>query len=98
MARESFQDPEIGELMNQVFVSVKVDREERPDIDKVYMTACQMIIGTGGWPLTIILTPDLKPFFAGTYFPKESGNRGAGLRDLILNVNDLWENNRADLV
>jgi uncharacterized protein YyaL (SSP411 family) len=57
-----------------------------------------MIIGTGGWPLTIILTPDLKPFFAGTYFPKESGNRVSGLRDLILNVNDLWENNRADLV
>ncbi len=98
MARESFQDPEIGQLMNQVFVSVKVDREERPDIDSVYMTACQMITGTGGWPLTIIMTPDLKPFFAGTYFPKESGGRGAGLRDLILNVNDLWNNSKNELL
>lgn len=98
MARESFQDPEIGDLMNQIFVSVKVDREERPDIDSVYMTACQMITGSGGWPLTIIMTPDLKPFFAGTYFPKESGGRGAGLRDLILNVKDLWDNNKNDLL
>ena len=98
MARESFQDPEIGDLMNQVFVSVKVDREERPDIDSVYMTACQMITGSGGWPLTIIMTPDLKPFFAGTYFPKESGERGAGLRDLILNVKDLWDNKKDDLL
>ncbi|MCC7563718.1 MAG: thioredoxin domain-containing protein [Methanobacterium sp.] len=98
MARESFQDPEIGQLMNQVFVSVKVDREERPDIDSVYMTACQMITGTGGWPLTIIMTPDLKPFFAGTYFPKESGGRGAGLRDLILNINDLWNDQKHELL
>ena len=97
MARESFQDPEIGKIMNKVFVSVKVDREERPDIDSVYMAACQMITGTGGWPLTIIMTPDLKPFFAGTYFPKESGSRGAGLKDLILNVNDLWNNRKQDL-
>lgn len=98
MARESFQDPEIGKLMNQVFVPVKVDREERPDIDNVYMTVCQMMTGSGGWPLTIILTPDLLPFFAGTYFPKESGGRGVGLRDLILNVNDLWENKREDVL
>jgi uncharacterized protein YyaL (SSP411 family) len=84
--------------MNQVFVSVKVDREERPDIDSVYMTACQMITGTGGWPLTIIMTPDLKPFFAGTYFPKESGGRGAGLRDLILNINDLWNDQKHELL
>ncbi len=98
MARESFQDPEIGELINQVFVPVKVDREERPDIDSIYMTVCQMITGSGGWPLTIIMTPDLKPFFAGTYFPKDTGPRGTGLRDLILNVHDLWENKREDLL
>lgn len=97
MARESFQDPEIGKIMNQTFVSVKVDREERPDIDSVYMAACQMITGTGGWPLTIIMTPDLKPFFAGTYFPKDSGSRGSGLRDLILNVDDLWNNRKDEL-
>ena len=96
MARESFQDPEIGELMNQVFVSVKVDREERPDIDSIYMTVCQMITGSGGWPLTIIMTPDLKPFFAGTYFPKESGLRGVGLKDLILNIKDLWGTKKDD--
>ncbi len=98
MARESFQDPEIGDLMNQVFVSVKVDREERPDIDSVYMTVCQMITGSGGWPLTIVMTPDLKPFFAGTYFPKESGVRGAGLKDLILNIKDLWETKKDELL
>lgn len=97
MAHESFQDPEIGKIMNQTFVSVKVDREERPDIDSVYMAACQMITGTGGWPLTIIMTPDLKPFFAGTYFPKDSGSRGSGLRDLILNVDDLWNNRKDEL-
>ncbi|EKF86441.1 thioredoxin domain-containing protein [Methanobacterium formicicum] len=98
MARESFQDPEIGDLLNQVFVPVKVDREERPDIDSVYMTVCQMITGSGGWPLTVIMTPDLKPFFAGTYFPKDTGPRGTGLRDLILNVRDLWDNKRGELV
>lgn len=97
MAHESFQDPEIGKIMNQTFVSVKVDREERPDIDSVYMAACQMITGTGGWPLTIIMTPDLKPFFAGTYFPKDSGSRGSGLRDIILNVDDLWNNRKDEL-
>jgi len=98
MARESFQDPEIGQLINQVFVPVKVDREERPDIDSVYMMVCQMVTGSGGWPLTIIMTPDQKPFFAGTYFPKDTGPRGTGLRDLIRNVRDLWENKREDLL
>lgn len=97
MVRESFQDPEIGKIMNETFVSVKVDREERPDIDSVYMAACQMITGTGGWPLTIIMTPDLKPFFAGTYFSKDSGSRGSGLRDIILNVGDLWNNRKDEL-
>ena len=98
MARESFQDPEIGQLMNENFISVKVDREERPDIDSVYMTVAQMITGTGGWPLTVIMTPELKPFFAGTYFPKESGPRGAGLKDIILNIRDLWNDERGDLL
>ena len=69
MAHESFENPEIATLLNQVFVPIKVDREERPDIDGIYMTACQIMTGTGGWPLTIIMTPDKKPFFAGTYFP-----------------------------
>ena len=72
MAHESFEDPQIGRLMNEAFVSVKVDREERPDIDMLYMTICQMMTGSGGWPLSIIMTPDKQPFFAGTYVPRET--------------------------
>ncbi|MEG3224919.1 MAG: thioredoxin domain-containing protein [Methanobacteriales archaeon Met13] len=97
MARESFQDQEIGDMLNQYFVAVKVDREERPDLDSIYMTVCQMMTGSGGWPLTIILTPDLKPFFAGTYFPRESLGSGVGLKDLLLNVRDLWEHKKGEL-
>ncbi|HEX3013946.1 MAG TPA: thioredoxin domain-containing protein, partial [Methanobacterium sp.] len=90
MAHESFEDPEIGNLMNEVFVSIKVDREERPDLDNIYMTVCQLMTGTGGWPLTVIMTPDKKPFFAGTYFPKISMYGRVGLKDLILNIRDIW--------
>ncbi len=90
MAHESFEDLEIGRLMNEIFVSIKVDREERPDLDNIYMTVCQIMTGTGGWPLTIIMTPDKKPFFAGTYFPKISMYRRVGLKDLILNIRDIW--------
>ncbi len=93
MAHESFEDPEIGEMINRVFVPVKVDREERPDIDSTYMHVCQMMTGSGGWPLTLILTPEGKPFFAGTYFPKESRYGSIGLKDLILKVEILWRNN-----
>jgi len=98
MAHESFEDTEVAELLNKFFVSIKVDREERPDIDGIYMTACQIMTGTGGWPLTIIMTPDKKPFFAGTYFPKESGFGNIGLKDLILNVQDIWNDNRKDAI
>ena len=97
MARESFQDEGVAEILNQYFVAVKVDREERPDIDSVYMTVCQMMTGSGGWPLTVILTPQKKPFFAGTYFPRESMGRGVGLKDLLLNVRDLWSEKRDEL-
>ncbi|MGB9936810.1 MAG: thioredoxin domain-containing protein [Methanobacterium sp.] len=90
MAHESFEDPEIGRLMNDTFVSIKVDREERPDLDNIYMTVCQLMTGSGGWPLTIIMTPDKKPFFAGTYFAKESGYGRPGLKDLILKIKELW--------
>lgn len=94
MGHESFEDPEVAELMNEVFVSIKVDREERPDIDKIYMNVCQMLTGSGGWPLTIILTPDKKPFFAGTYFPKTSRFGRIGFIDLILRVKNLWKAER----
>ena len=96
MAHESFENPELATLLNRVFVPIKVDREERPDIDGIYMTACQIMTGTGGWPLTIIMTPDKKPFFAGTYFPRESGFGSIGLKDLIMNVQDIWKDNRSD--
>lgn len=88
MAHESFEDYGVAALLNNFFISIKVDREERPDIDSVYMTACQIMTGSGGWPLTIIMTPDKKPFFAGTYFPKESGFGAIGLKELLLNVQD----------
>lgn len=98
MARESFQDEEIGQILNQYFVSVKVDREERPDIDSIYMTVCQMMTGSGGWPLTIILTPNQEPFYAGTYFPRMSVGRGVGLKDLLLNVKDMWSDKKQELL
>jgi uncharacterized protein YyaL (SSP411 family) len=72
MEKESFEDEEVAKILNENFVSIKVDREERPDIDSIYMNVCLMFNGSGGWPLTIIMTPDKKPFFAGTYFPKYS--------------------------
>ncbi|MBY9014886.1 MAG: thioredoxin domain-containing protein [Candidatus Lokiarchaeota archaeon] len=98
MAHESFEDPYVAELLNESFISIKVDREERPDIDKIYMTVCQLMTGSGGWPLTIIITPDKKPFFAGTYFPKETRFGRIGLVDLVKRVKDLWTNERKQLV
>ncbi len=81
MAHESFEDPEIASLMNERFVCVKVDREERPDVDAVCMAACQAINGHGGWPLNVFLTPDQQPFFAGTYFPPLAAPRATELAD-----------------
>lgn len=89
MERESFDDAKIAKLLNQYAVSIKVDREERPDIDEIYMTAVQLMTGHGGWPMTALLTPDLKPFFAGTYLPR------AQLRELITQAETLWKEDRA---
>jgi uncharacterized protein YyaL (SSP411 family) len=72
MAHESFEDEEVAQLLNKHYVAIKVDREERPDVDKIYMSVCQSLTGHGGWPLSIFMTPEGKPFFAGTYFPKSS--------------------------
>ena len=88
MEHESFEDPEVAVLMNDVFISIKVDWEERPDIDNIYMTALQMMIGGGGWPMTIIMTPDKKPFFAGTYFPKETKFGRMGIIDLMREIKE----------
>ncbi len=97
MERESFEDPEVAALMNEVFISVKVDREERPDIDGIYMTVCQMLTGSGGWPLTVILTPDREPFFAGTYFPKSSRYGRPGMMDMVPHIQKLWTEKRSDV-
>ena len=90
MAHESFEDFDLARLMNDVFVSIKVDREERPDIDGIYMAVCQMMTGGGGWPLTIVMTPDKKPFFAGTYFPRETRFGRVGMVDLVRRIQDVW--------
>ncbi|MBQ8509431.1 MAG: thioredoxin domain-containing protein [Clostridia bacterium] len=98
MAHESFENPQIAEVLNRSFVSVKVDREERPDVDQVYMTACQAMTGSGGWPTSLFLTPDRKPFFAGTYFPP-TGRRGMmGFHELLLRIADMWQNERERLI
>ncbi|MDD4658446.1 MAG: thioredoxin domain-containing protein [Eubacteriales bacterium] len=91
MARESFADEEIAGLLNERFISIKVDREERPDIDAIYMQACQAIAGQGGWPLSVFLTPDKKPFYAGTYFPPEGRYGRPGFRELVVLLSDQYK-------
>jgi len=98
MARESFEDGEVAKLMNDAFVCIKVDREERPDIDSVYMSVCQAMTGAGGWPLTIIMTPSKKPFFSATYIPVESRFGMAGMLDIIPRIREMWENNRGEIL
>lgn len=98
MAHESFEDTEVADILNRFFISVKVDREERPDIDAVYMSACQAMTGSGGWPLTVLMTPGQKPFFAGTYFPKHSRYGTVGLCELLLQVKELWSSQRERLI
>lgn len=97
MEHESFEDASVAELMNDSFVSVKVDREERPDIDNIYMTVCQAMTGSGGWPLTIIMTPEKKPFFADTYIPKNSRFGKIGMLKLIPKINEIWKTRREEL-
>jgi len=98
MERETFEDAEAAAVMNRHLVCVKVDQEERPDIDDIYMTACQAMTGTGGWPLSIMLTHDLQPFFAGTYFPKRSVPGRIGMMDLVTRVHHFWTEQRAELI
>lgn len=98
MERESFEDQEVADILNRGFISIKVDREERPDIDNIYMTFCQAINGSGGWPMTIIMTPDKKPFFAGTYFPKGNSAGGYGLISILEAVINAWDKDRQKLI
>lgn len=98
MAHESFEDDKVAEVLNRDFVSIKVDREERPDIDSVYMSVCQAMNGTGGWPLTILMTPEQKPFFAGTYLPKTARYGSLGFLELLERAAEKWKKDRKLLV
>ncbi len=94
MERESFEQEDVARILNQHFVPIKVDREERPDVDQIYMTVCQALTGSGGWPLTVILTPDRRPFFAGTYFAPDARFGRPGLKDILYQVVAAWEQQR----
>ncbi|MCQ9208585.1 MAG: thioredoxin domain-containing protein [Omnitrophica bacterium] len=98
MERESFSDPEMADIMNQYFVAIKVDREERPDIDNIYMNAVVEMTGSGGWPLTVFVTPDKKPFFGGTYFPPENRWGRPGLKSVLLSIAEGWANRRDEIL
>jgi uncharacterized protein YyaL (SSP411 family) len=98
MERESFEDEKVAQLLNEVFVCIKVDREERPDIDNIYMTVCQMMTHSGGWPLTILMTPEKKPFFAATYIPKETIQGRLGLLEFIPQVKRMWATRRQEVI
>ncbi|HEY6406633.1 MAG TPA: thioredoxin domain-containing protein, partial [Ktedonobacteraceae bacterium] len=101
MERESFENEEIAGLMNRYFVSIKVDREERPDIDAIYMQAVQALTQQGGWPMTVFLTPDGRPFYGGTYFPPRDRQYGRevmpGFQRILLSMADAYENRRQDV-
>ncbi len=98
MAHESFEDEKVAKILNKNFICIKVDREERPDIDNIYMKFCQMITGSGGWPLTIIITPDKKPFFAATYIPKEQRFGQNGLLEILPRIIKLWNDDRENVI
>lgn len=98
MARESFEDSGIAETINKYFIAVKVDKEERPDIDSIYMSVCQAFTGGGGWPTSIFMTSEQKPFYAGTYFPKNSRGGLIGFSDLLMTISDKWQNKREALL
>ena len=98
MEHESFEDEQVAELLNENFISIKVDREEMPEVDHVYMSVCQAMTGRGGWPLTIIMTPKKEPFFAGTYFPKSGRLGRPGMMELLPSIADAWKNRHDELV
>ena len=98
MEHESFEDPAIADVLNKHFVCIKVDREERPDLDEIYMTAVQMMTGSGGWPMSIFLMPDLKPFFAGTYYPSEDRYGRIGFKKLMQKLIEVWNTDRTNVL
>ncbi len=98
MEQESFENDEVAAVLNRLFVPIKVDREERPDVDNTYMTACQILTGGGGWPLNVFITPDKKPFYAATYMPREARGEMAGIIDILERIGNTWQNNRQQLL
>lgn len=98
MEHESFENPEIARILNDHFVSIKIDREERPDLDQIYMTAVQLMTGQGGWPMSMFLSPQLKPFYGGTYFPPEDHYGRPGFKRLLQAIVDAWDNRREELL
>jgi uncharacterized protein YyaL (SSP411 family) len=94
MEHESFENEAIAQVLNENFVAIKVDREERPDLDQIYMNAVQMLTGHGGWPMSVFLTPDLKPFYGGTYWPPHSSRGMPGFDQILAAVTDAWKNRR----
>ncbi len=98
MEHESFEDLDVGKFLADHFVSIKVDREERPDLDQIYMTAVQLLTRHGGWPMSVFLTPDLQPFYGGTYFPPEDRYGMPSFKRLIMALADAWKNRRAEIV
>ena len=99
MAHESFEDNEVARIMNDNFVNIKVDREERPDLDDIYQRACQLATGSGGWPLSVFLTPDQKPFYVGTYFPKDGNSHYnmPGFKNILLQLTDAYKNKKSEI-
>lgn len=98
MEKESFENEAVAAILNKYFIAIKVDREERPDIDSIYMTVCQALTGSGGWPLTIFMTPDKKPFYAGTYFPVESKYGMPGIKDILNSIAQQWNEEKENIV
>jgi uncharacterized protein len=98
MERESFENPEVADIMNQHFVNIKVDREERPDVDHIYMDAIQAITGSGGWPLNVFLTPDRKPFYGGTYFPPQKAFNRPSWKDILYFITDAYTNRKTEVL
>ncbi len=98
MERESFENPDIAALMNEHFVNIKVDREERPDLDQIYMSAVMAMTGHGGWPMSVFLTPDVKPFFGGTYFPPSDSRGMAGFPRVLLGVHHAWQERQDEIL
>src|SRR5712672_3481415 len=98
MAHESFEDEQIAKLMNENFVNIKVDREERPDLDEIYMKAVQSLTGQGGWPMSVFLTSELEPFFGGTYFPPHGAHGRPGFAEVLLGLSRAWKEDRERVV